>query len=102
MPAVRGALQMTFDPTVTLGTLLQIIVFLSGGVFAFMRVQNKLELLAQRVESLEKTSSNIGSILQQVAVQSQRLTPLEDDLRELRHGRGFVRGRAGIDGEYPS
>jgi hypothetical protein len=91
---------MTFDPTITLGTLLQIVVFLSGGLFAFMRVQTKLELLAQRVQSLEKASSNIGSILSSVAVQSQRLTSLEGDVRELRHGRGFIRGGQGVDGEY--
>lgn len=93
---------MTFDPTITLGTLLQIIVFLSGGLMAFMRVQGKLDLLSQRVDSLEKTSSNVSSILQQLAAHSQQINSMEEDLRDLRHGRGFIRGRNGIDGEYPS
>jgi hypothetical protein len=27
-------------------------------------------------------------------------TSVEQDVRELRHGRGFIRGERGIDGEY--
>lgn len=92
---------MTFDPTITLGTLVQIVVFLGGGLIAFVRVQGKLDMLSLRVKNLETTSANIGTILQAVAVQSQRLTALEQDLRELRHGEGFVRGARGIDREYP-
>ena len=96
-----GVIDVTFDPTITLGTMVQIVVFLACGLLAFTRLQNNLELLAQRVENLEKTSSNIGSILQQVAVQSQRLNSVEGDLRELRHGRGFVQNRTGsVEGEY--
>lgn len=91
---------MTFDPTITLGTLVQIVVFLSTGLIAFVRVQGKLEMLSLRVKNLETTSANIGTILSSVAVQSQRLTALEQDLRELRHGEGFVRGPRGIDREY--
>ena len=91
---------MTFDPTVTLGTLLQIIVFLGGGLIAFVRVQGKLEMLSLRVKNLETSSANIGTILQAVAVQSQRLTALEQDLRELRHGKGFIRGPSGLEHEY--
>lgn len=89
-----------FDPTITLGTLIQIIVFFGGGLVAFVRVQGKLDVLSLRVENLEKSSANIGSILQQVAVQSQRLTGLEDDVRGLRRGEGWIRGRPGLDGEY--
>jgi prefoldin subunit 5 len=92
---------MTFDPTVTLGTLIQIAVFLGGGLVAFIKVQGKLEMLSLRVENLESTSASIGTILQSVAVQSQRLTALEQDLRELRHGEGFIRGPRGLDREYP-
>jgi hypothetical protein len=91
---------MTFDPTITLGTLIQIAVFLGTGLIAFIRVQGKLEMLSLRVRNLETTSENIGTILQAVAVQSQRLTALEQDLRELRHGEGFIRGPRGIDREF--
>lgn len=90
-----------FDPTITLGTVIQIVFFFGGGLIAFVRVQGKLDMLALRVKNLETSSANIGTILQAVAVQSQRLTALEQDLRELRHGEGFIRGSRGIDREYP-
>lgn len=94
---------MTFDPTITLGTLLQIFVFFGGGLIAFIRMQGKMDMMSLRIKNLETTSTNTGTILQTVAVQSQRLTALEQDLRELRHGEGFVRGKLNrsIDGEYP-
>ena len=88
-----------FDPTITLGTVVQIVVFFGGGLIAFVRVQGKLDMLGLRVENLEHISASTGTILQTVAVQSQRLAALDQDLRELRHGRGFI--REGIDREYP-
>jgi len=43
----------------------------------------------------------VGDVLIQMAVTDTRLTNAEQDIRELKHGQGFVRGSRGIDHEYP-
>ena len=70
--------------------------------------------LSQRLTSLETSSAAIqseikklGDVLIKMAdirgelkVMDTRLTACEQDVRELRHGEGFVRGARGIEREY--
>jgi hypothetical protein len=43
----------------------------------------------------------IGDVLINQADQNRRLIHLEEDVRDLRHGRGFIQGTTGVDREYP-
>lgn len=45
---------------------------------------------------LNNSFEKLGTILTSVAVQDQRILGLEEDIRELKHGKGFV----SVDGEY--
>lgn len=66
-------------------------------------------LTAEVAESKRETKESIGAIQTEIkkigevlinqADQNRRIIHLEDDVRELRHGRGFVQGS--IDREYP-
>lgn len=59
--------------------------------------------ISKLVDVLSKVADMHGSIrvleVRHVAT-DQRVTALEGDVRELRHGEGFVRGPRGIDREY--
>jgi len=45
----------------------------------------------QRQETLGEAFTKLGTILTQVAVQKTELEHMRDDIREMKHGRGFVK-----------
>lgn len=70
--------------------------------FIFM-IKSDVRILGVRLDSmnanltvLNNSFDKLGSILTKVAVQDQRLMGLEEDIRELKHGKGFI----SVDGEY--
>lgn len=68
-------------------------------VEASLNIQNKiLESQSEEITSLKLETRKIGDVLTAIAVQGTRIQRVEDDLRELKHGRGFVRNK--IEGEY--
>lgn len=86
---------MTFDPSISFGAILNAGVLLVGFVVAFTRVGGRIDLLAQRMESVEIT-------LKDQKDYDKRLTIVERDISDLRRGEGFITGhRRQIDGEYP-
>jgi hypothetical protein len=60
-----------------------------------------LKNLKDSVAAIQTEIKKIGEVLINQADQNRRLIHLEEDVRELRHGEGFVRGPKGIDREYP-
>lgn len=55
----------------------------------------------ESIAGIQSEIKKIGEVLINQADQNRRIIHLEDDVRELRHGEGFVRGQRGIDREYP-
>lgn len=55
----------------------------------------------ESIAEIQTEIKKIGEVLINQADQNRRLIHLEDDVRELRHGRGFIQGRGGVDREYP-
>lgn len=95
---------MPFDFTVNFSNIIEVSIIV-GGLFisagSFKRVVIDLE---KRMASVEERIGQLGAVLTKLAVQSERLGRVESDIRELRHGRGFIRSiapREGTDGEYP-
>lgn len=56
----------------------------------------RLDSMNNNLEVLNNSFEKLGTILTKVAVQDQRLLGLEEDIRELKHGKGFI----SVDGEY--
>jgi hypothetical protein len=52
------------------------------------------------MEGIQAEVKKIGDVLITQADQNRRILHLEEDVREMRHGHGFVRGATGIDREY--
>ncbi len=98
---------MTFDPTITSGSVLNAIVLLVGFVVAFTRIGGRIDLLAQRLKAVEeaiKEQSNnntrISILEERVTNHGKMIATNQAILEDLRRGEGFVRGHRGIDGEY--
>jgi cell division protein FtsL len=63
-----------------------------------LRVQ--MDGITENLKILNNSFSKLSDVLSEAAVQNSRIARAEEDIRELRHGRGFVRN--GIEGEWGS
>ena len=80
------------------GNILTFITMLVTASIFVGRVQTSLTTLKDDVSHLEKRQdalneafNQLGKILTQVAVQDSRLTMMEKNIDELRHGQGYIR-----------
>ena len=88
---------MTFDPTLSFGNLLMIILAGVGGLYFLWSIEAKLGVLVERLRSYEDISRAIGSRLEKldadidslraamtaIAVQAQRLDAIDERMNEI-------------------
>ncbi|MEO6381993.1 MAG: hypothetical protein ABIO35_08345 [Nitrobacter sp.] len=90
-------IEMTFDPTVSFGAMLQAAALLIGFIFAFSRLGNRIDLLSQRLAAVEETLKSSRDVGQRIAIietrqatHGQMIAALQRDISEVKHGRGFI------------
>src|SRR4051812_43293248 len=95
---------ITFDGSITLGAIINAAALLVGFVVAFTRIGGRIDLLALRVEGLEKAISNTEGIDNRQATIEERvnnhvslivntqnqLNDLRNEVTRLRRGEGWV------------
>lgn len=93
---------MTVDPTITFGALLNAFVLLIGFVVAFTKLGGRLDLMSQRLTAVEEAIRSWRDVTERLAVHSQMIVGMQNDIRDMKHGRGFVQARSegGLNGEY--
>jgi hypothetical protein len=98
---------MTFDPTITSGAVLNAVVLLVGFVVAFTRIGGRIDLLAQRLKTVEEALKKLSDDGTRIAILEERvtnhgkmLTSAQQAIEDLRKGVGFIKGHRGVDGEY--
>ena len=99
---------MVFDPSITLGAILNAGVLLVGFVVAFTRIGGRIDLLAQRVKSVEEAIKDSRDFEKRLTINEERITnhgrtitTLQTDISDLRRGEGFITSnRKSVDGEY--
>jgi hypothetical protein len=99
---------MTFDPSITMGAILNAAVLLVGFVGAFTRIGGRIDLLSARLGAVEDaiklardTDSRLATIEERVTNHGVMLATTQRDISDLRHGSGFITGhRHSIDGEH--
>lgn len=89
------------DYTINIGHILQIAVLLGGGLYALVLMRGTVSNLKEDMTDMKTEIKKLGEVLVTLAVATKRLDNIEEDLRDMKHGRGFVRGRSGVEGEYP-
>ena len=78
------------DLTLSIGTVIEIGVFISGGLIAFGVMKRTIKDIEGQVESMKQQMKNLADVLTKIAVQDNRIKNLEEDVRELRHGQGWI------------
>lgn len=88
------------DATINIGNILQISVIAVGVLVTIVTIKSRIADITTDIVDMKIELQKVGQVLIQMAVTDQRVTNLEKDVRELRHGEGFIRGPRGIDKEY--
>lgn len=98
------------DYTITVGNIIEITVLvvggaitIGGGLLAAGSFKNTVSTLKTDMTDMKTEIKKVGEVLVKMAVTQTRLDNVEQDIRDLKHGRGFVvpRSDGGINGEYP-
>lgn len=97
---------MTIDPTITYGAVINAFVLFIGFVVAFTRIGGRIDLLAQRLERVEKAVERLGDNNTRIAILEERVTnhgkmiaTNQAIIEDLRKGNGFISSpRQNIDG----
>ena len=98
---------MAIDWTVSIGSIIQVVGMIVGGLIVLVTLKNTVSELQKDVSAVQMELQKMGDILTKMAVAETRinntdtrLSRVESDIRDLRRGVGFVKGHKGIDGEY--
>jgi len=89
------------EQTITIGNIVEIVAICAGGLTVFIMLRNTVANIKEDVSGMQIEIKKLSDVITKMAVTDVRLTNLEQDVRELRHGRGFVQGPTGIDREFP-
>lgn len=95
---------MVIDYTITIGNLIEIASIIGGGLMVVITMRGDVANIKAEVGGIQLEVRKIGDVLITQTDQNRRILHLEEDVRELRHGDGYVqtrRGVVGIDREYP-
>lgn len=105
---------MMIDYTITVGNIIEIGSIIGGGILVLWTLKADVNTLKAGADTLKADLGamqaeikklgeiliNLADIRGEIRVLGTRITAAEQDIRELRHGDGFVKGPRGIDREY--
>lgn len=90
-----------------IGIAVQTAIFLLGGYGMVIRNDGSNRALKEQVAGIQAELKGLAAVVTQLAVQtvrldslSERMTMADRRIEELRHGKGFIRGESGVNGEY--
>lgn len=99
---------MNIDYSISIGHIFEIVSFLVGGIYALAMIKSNVGMLKDEVGKMQTEIEKLSEIISRQAAAESRLNALDTrmggfdkDIRELRHGKGWVTGPHGIDHEYP-
>lgn len=99
---------LSVDTTLSVRDIVEIVVLVGGGVVTIAVLRSSVGFMRKEMATMQLEIKKIGEILTNLAVNTirqdntdRRVAILEAEIRDLRHGRGFVQGGRGIDHEYP-
>ncbi|MGX0963143.1 hypothetical protein AB7M63_003592 [Bradyrhizobium japonicum] len=102
------------DFTITIGNIIEIVSIIGGGVLVLITLRadvgalktgakalsDDIDAMQAELKKLSDVLISLADIRGEIRVLDSRITGAEQDIRELRHGDGFVQGRRGIDREF--
>lgn len=95
---------MLVDWTFRLSDLLVVLGFIGTTGMMLFRAGSfitSLRGLEQEIGILQKGQIDLTAAITQLAVQRTEIDHIREDIREMKHGMGFVQQRDALNGEYP-
>ncbi len=91
------------DYTITIGNIIEIGSIIGGGLLVLVSLKNTVSNLKTDMTDMKTEIKKVGEVLVKMAVTQTRLDNVEQDIRDLKHGRGFIQSgsEGGINREYP-
>ena len=89
---------LMIEQTVTIGNIIEIGVIAAGAISIFVGLRSTVSNIKEDVQGMQTEIKKLADVITRMAVTDLRLTNVEQDIREMRHGKGFV--QESIDGEY--
>jgi|SRR3954465_8047008 len=90
------------EQTITIGNIIEIISIIGGGMTVFVTLRNTVANIKTEVAGMQIEIKKLGDILiaqadirGELRVLGTRITSVEQDIRELRHGDGFIAAKGG-------
>lgn len=68
----------------------QIVAIIGGGIYALATLRGTVTTLSTDIIDIKADLKKFGDVLVTMAVTSKRLDNLEEDVRDLKHGEGFI------------
>lgn len=107
---------MVIDYTITIGNVVEIGSMIGGGLLVLQTLKTDVRYLKDgaialkddfvimqgEIKKLSEILINLADIRGDIKTLTTRIDATEQDIRELRHGRGFIQGPHGVDREYGS
>ena len=95
------------DYTITIGNIVEIVSIVLGGTAVLYTLKNDVKTLKRDFLAIQDEIKKLGDILVNLAdirgdikTLSARIGMAEQDIREMKHGDGFIKGPRGVDREY--
>ena len=83
------------EQTITIGNIIEIISICAGGLIVFITLRATVQNMQKDMAGMQQEIKKLAEVVTQMAVTNVRLTNLENDIRELRHGQGYIQPLAG-------
>lgn len=81
---------LTIDYSISIGTIIQVLLIIGGGVFAIVTMKQTVLDLKHTVKEMERDIKDLSKAMLQIAIQDVQIKVIQEDIREMKHLRGFV------------
>lgn len=86
------------DYTITMGNIIEITTIAGGGLILLIKQNGVIGNMKDAIKGIQAEVAKIGILMTNNAVLQQRVLNVEEDVRDLKRGKGYI--SKDIDGEY--
>lgn len=85
-----GDIAMVIDWHISIGTIIEVLSILGGGVFFLWGMKARVEQMSVEIGDLKREIGKLADILTSLALQNAAINQINKTIDELRHGIGFI------------